>query len=85
MKHHASPEFWQCYERLPERIQRLADKNFQLLQANPAHPSLHFKKIGQFRSARVGLQYRALAIEVEDGLLWFWIGNHSEYDRLVSA
>ena len=85
MKHHASPAFWQCYKRLPARTQRLADKNFKLLKENPEHPSLHFKKIGRFRSARVGLDFRALAVEVEDGILWVWIGNHDEYDRILKS
>jgi len=49
------------------------------------HPSLHFKKVGRFRSARVGRNFRALAIETDDGLLWFWIGNHAEYERLIGA
>jgi hypothetical protein len=31
----------------------------------------------------VGLHYRALATEVEDALVWFWIGTHAEYDKLV--
>ena len=85
MNHFASPGFWQCYSALPVEIRSLADKNFQLLRENPSHPSLHFKKVGRYRSARVGLQYRALAVEVEDGLLWFWIGDHSEYDRLINS
>jgi hypothetical protein len=34
-------------------------------------------------TARVGLHYRVLGIEVEDGVLWFWIGSHAEYDRLL--
>ena len=84
MKHTASPEFWSCYRDLPEAVQALADKNFALLKTDPQHPSLHFKSIGRFRSVRVGLHYRALAVEVPDGLLWFWIGNHSDYDRLLS-
>ncbi len=83
MKHFASSRFWSCYERLPESVRRLADKNFELLKANPQHPSLHFKKVGGYRSVRVGLMYRALAVEVNDGLLWFWIGTHAEYDDLV--
>jgi hypothetical protein len=29
------------------------------------------------------LHYRALAAEVTDGLVWFWIGSHADYDRLV--
>ncbi|MEZ6100472.1 MAG: hypothetical protein R3E01_34760 [Pirellulaceae bacterium] len=84
MKHFASPGFWQCYNALPSDIRSLADKNFQLLRSNPNHPSLQFKKVGRYRSARVGLQYRALAVEVDDGLLWIWIGSHAEYDRLIS-
>lgn len=83
MKHYASARFWSCYERLPESIRTLADKNFDLLKSNPQHPSLHFKKIGEYRSARVGLVYRALAVEVEDGLLWFWIGTHADYDKII--
>jgi hypothetical protein len=69
---------------LPERIQRLADKNYELLKADPRHPSLHFKKIDDFWSVRVGAHYRALGTDEEDGILWFWIGSHAEYDKLVS-
>nr|MBI3611586.1 hypothetical protein [Nitrospirota bacterium] len=84
MRHSASPEFWACYHVLPKSIQELADKNFALLKRDPQHPSLHFKKIGRFRSARGGLSCRALGVEVDDGVLWFWIGNHTDYDRLIS-
>jgi hypothetical protein len=52
-------------------------------QFGPCHPSLHFKRIGELWSARVGEHYRALAIEVPLGLRWFWIGTHSEYDKFV--
>ena len=85
MNHFASPSFWTCYHALPADIRELADKNFALLQADPAHPSLYFKKVGRYRSARVGLRYRALAVEVDNGLLWFWIGDHAEYDRLING
>ena len=84
LKHFASPNFWVCYRALPEPIQELANKNFELLKANPSHRSLRFKKVGKYRAVRVGLYYRALATEVGDDLLWFWIGPHSEYDKLVS-
>jgi hypothetical protein len=30
------------------------------------------------------LRYRALAIEADDTYLWFWIGSHADYDRLIS-
>lgn len=51
--------------------------------AIPAIPSLHFKKVGRFWSARVGLRYRALAVAAEGDLVWFWIGSHADYDRLT--
>ena len=83
MKHHANPRFWRCYRALPREIRQLADHSYDLLKANPAHRSLHFKKVGQFWSARVGLHYRALAVEAESDLVWFWIGSHAEYDQLL--
>jgi hypothetical protein len=84
MKHYASPSFWKCYDNLPESIKELADKNYQLLKQNSTHPSLHFKKIQNYFSVRVGLKYRALGIEVDHGVLWFWIGDHTNYDKLLA-
>jgi hypothetical protein len=72
MRHFASPKFWEAYQRLPEQVRELADKNYALLKQNPQHPSLQFKKIGRFWSVRVGLRYRALAVECEGDLVWFW-------------
>lgn len=64
-------------------MQELADAAFALLERDPRHPSLHFKKVGRFWSARVGAHHRALAVQSDDDLLWFWIGRHDEYDRLI--
>jgi hypothetical protein len=83
VNHFASPDFWFHYRQLPPEIRDLADKNFELLKENLRHPSLRLKKVGIFYSARVGLHYRALAKERREGLVWFWIGHHSEYDRLL--
>ena len=83
MIHHASPAFWKLYKSLPSEVRVLADKNYELIKTNARHPSLHFKKVGNYWSVRVGIRYRALAVEVPDGMLWFWIGSHAEYDRLV--
>lgn len=83
MKHFASPDFWACHSKLSAPVRILADKNFALLKADPHHPSLHFKKAGRFWSVRVGLHCRALGVVVADGILWFWIGSHADYDKLV--
>ncbi len=83
MKHLATPRFWSCYRVLPDEIQRIADQCYKLLCENPRHPSLHFKKTGQFWSARVGLHYRAIAVEDNQDLLWVWIGTHAQYDLIL--
>jgi len=83
MKHVASRTFWDAYGRLPERVRSLADKNYTLLKSDPRHPSLQFKKVGRFWSVRVGTRYRALAVESDGNLIWFWIGSHADYDALI--
>jgi hypothetical protein len=83
VRHFASPDFWRAYENLPDHVRAVADRNYTLLKENPQHPSLHFKKVGRYWSVRVGRGYRALAIEVDKGLLRFWIGTHARYDELI--
>jgi hypothetical protein len=83
VRHRATRRFWECYRRLPGEIQRLADRSYELLRQDPQHPSLHFRRIGRFWSARVGLHYRALAVQEGPDLVWFWIGTHAEYDQLI--
>ena len=83
MKHLASPRFWRHYRNLPDAVRNLADKNFELLKADPHHPSLHLKKIGELWSVRVGAHYRALGRDAGDTIIWFWIGSHADYDKLV--
>jgi hypothetical protein len=69
LKHSASPDFWARYHALPNDVRDLADKNFHLLKTDPSHPSLHFKKLGELWSARVGLHYRAIANPSVEGTL----------------
>lgn len=85
MKHYTTPKYWQAYNSLPAQIQAVADKNFDILKKNPNHPSLHLKKAGRFWSVRAGIGFRALGVDSpkEDGIVWFWIGTHAEYDRLL--
>jgi hypothetical protein len=84
LNHFTSPDFWQLFYQLPQEVQDLARKNYELLKVDTHHPSLHFKKVGDYWSVRVGRGYRALATEVDDGLLWGWIGSHAEYDQVIS-
>ena len=81
--HRATRRFWEYFDSLAEDIQNVARKNDALLKVNPRHPSLQFKQLGKFWSARVGLNHRALAIEGGEGFIWVWIGPHDEYERLI--
>lgn len=83
MNHQATSRFWACYEQLPGAVRDLADTSFDLLKENSRHPSLHLKKVGPLWSVRVGRRYRALAVQEGETLIWFWIGTHAEYDRLI--
>ena len=86
MKHLTLPRFWRRYQALPKEVQKTADKKFKLLKTTPHHPSLHLKKIGQQNplwSVRVSRQYRALGREKPEGIVWFWIGSHDDYEQLL--
>ncbi len=85
MKSSATSRFWKTYSELPSDIQKTARKQFRLWMDDPRHPSVQFKKVGPFWSARVTDDYRSLAL-LEDGIYyWFWIGTHAEYDRILKA
>jgi hypothetical protein len=86
LKHTASKRFWRCFDSLPANVQDLAKKNYALLRENPAHPSLQFKLLGggKLYSVRVGLHYRALGLPRTEGVHWFWVGTHGEYDKLAA-
>jgi hypothetical protein len=85
LRHYTSQRFWQCFHVLPIEVQQLARSNYDLLKQDLSHPSLQFKlkSGGKYRSVRVGLHYRALGVPVPDGVPWFWIGSHAEYDKLI--
>ena len=84
MKSWALGRFWRLHEALPPDIRRAADKQFSLWRQNPQHRLLHSKRIWHnLWSARVNENDRALATFDGDTWLWFWIGQHDEYERLL--
>ena len=85
MTSRASRDFWTAFDHLPAAVQRQARKQYQRFSQDPQHPSLHFKELSPgLVSARINLSYRALGYRERDTILWFWIGTHAEYDRLIS-
>jgi hypothetical protein len=57
--HRTSGRFWNLFANLPESVQRVARKNFDLLKDDPSRPSLHFKNVGKLWSVRAGINHRA--------------------------
>ena len=72
---------------MPPQVQEQARLAYRLFQRDPSHPSLRFKQVHPTRpifSARVGLAYRALAVRHGEAVIWFWIGSHADYDKLLA-
>lgn len=83
MKSRAVVSFWAGYDRLPDEVRKIADKQYRLWLDNPSHPSVQFKKVGSYWSARITNDYRTVGVKDEDTVVWFWIGTHTEYDKLL--
>ena len=61
--------------------------SYRLWKNDPYHPSLQFKKVHPVEpvySVRVAIGWRALRTKTDDTMVWFWIGPHSEYDKILS-
>ncbi|PIP39573.1 MAG: hypothetical protein COX19_07550 [Desulfobacterales bacterium CG23_combo_of_CG06-09_8_20_14_all_51_8] len=81
-------KFWKYYDELPVEIKKHAKKAFNCFLKDPYHPSLHFKRIHSTRpifSVRISKHYRAVGILEDNHIVWFWIGSHSEYDKLIKS
>lgn len=71
---------------LPAHVRRQARDAYELFRQDPSHPGLRFKKVHPdppTYSARVGIGYRAVGVLDGDTVIWFWIGSHADYDRLL--
>ena len=87
MKSKTTRKFRQLLADLPPNIRDSADAAYLLFAANPAHPSLRFKKVHTTEpiySARVNLDYRAVGLVIDDMIVWFWIGKHGDYEKLLN-
>lgn len=87
MKSRINASFRKTFRKLPDHVKRHARTAYKLFAENPYHPGLHFKKIDveeSIYSVRVGIDYRAPGILVNDEITRFWIGRHSDYDKIVS-
>jgi len=83
---HINARWKKSYKNLPKHIRRVANKQYKLFRQDPYRASLHFKKIHSTKaifSARVNQNYRTIGIINENIIIWFWIGSHDDYDKLI--
>ena len=88
MNSHTSQAFRKVFAALPAHVQRQAREAYRLFRQNSAHPGLHFKKVHDdppTYSARVGISYRAVGVIDGNSVIWFWIGSHAEYDKVLAS
>ena len=87
MKSHTAHELRKRFAALPPDVRALARAAYRAFQANPRHPGLHFKRVqdsNRVVTARVGRSYRAVdVVSASDEVVWFWIGPHDEYEKVL--
>ena len=87
MKSRTTRRFRELLAWLPAHVRAQAREAYELFRQNPSHPGLHFKKVHSdppTYSARVGIDYRAVGALDNDTMVWFWIGSHADYDKLLA-
>jgi hypothetical protein len=78
--------FWRCYRELPEEVRREARNAYKRFKKDAYHPGLRFKRVHSARpifSLRITKGYRAVGIQQDKQIIWFWIGSHTDYDHLL--
>ena len=86
MKSHITGGFRRSFSQLSKQMQKQAREAYRHFQADPNYPSLRFKKVHPTKpicSARVGKGHRALGVLDGEEIIWFWIGSHKEYERVI--
>jgi hypothetical protein len=78
--------FRELFALLPAPVQAQARQAYRLFCHNPNVPGLRFKMVHSdppTYSVRVGIGYRSLGVLDGATMIWFWIGSHAEYDKLL--
>lgn len=86
MTSHTTRSFRDAFASLPKNIRGRARAAYRRFRTNPHHSGLQFKKVHRTRpiySARVTDDYRVMGTLQGDEVVWFWIGKHEEYERLL--
>jgi plasmid maintenance system killer protein len=83
---HTTADFRRDFAILPVSIQKQARAAYRLFVNAPKHPSLKFKKLpphNDLWSVRISADYRAIGRWRGDSIVWFFVGSHADYDKLL--
>ena len=83
---HTTQRFRKLLAQLPKEIQKQAREAYLQFEKDPYHPGLRFKRVHSKRpiyAVRISRDYRALGIQNDNEIIWFWIGSHSDYDKML--
>jgi len=83
---HTTEKFGKLYSALSVDVQKQAKIAYIQFKNNPYHPSLQFKRVHSSKpiySVRISIDYRAVGIVDNAEILWFWIGSHREYEKIL--
>jgi hypothetical protein len=84
---YTTARFREALNQLPDGIRQNAREAYRIWRQDSHHPSLHFKRIHTVKpiySVRIALGWRAVGVLRGDDMVWYWIGSHADYDRLIS-
>jgi mRNA-degrading endonuclease RelE of RelBE toxin-antitoxin system len=84
MKIEFSEAFLKQSQKLPDDVVAQFEKQKQFLVDNPRHPSLHLKKLQDYKdvySIRASSSYRALFILKDDTAVFFALGHRKDVYR----
>jgi mRNA-degrading endonuclease RelE of RelBE toxin-antitoxin system len=87
VKSRITDQFRRAFANLPEQVQQKTREAYRQFKQDPSHPSLRFKKVHPelpIYSARIDKSYRAVGQLNGDTVIWFWVGSHADYERLLS-
>lgn len=86
MNSRTTKRFRQMLAKLPSNIRQQAKGAYKLFTENSHHPSLQFKKVHDTEpiyAVRININYRAVGVFDNGEIVWFWIGPHTEYEKLL--
>jgi len=79
-------KFRALFALLPVAVKDQARQAYKQFKNDPSHPSLQFKRVHSAKpiySVRVNIDYRAVGLMQGHEIIWFWIGSHNTYEKLL--